>query len=722
MKKIFFFSAIALLGLASCVDPVEVNPNYNPMTNEVNANFIFSVAANNTPATKMSSAKTQATVSEDFLGIDNAFVATYTLTSDNSRVIANTESATKTYPMGMIMGPGYLDPDGTSASSVKSRRVIELALPTGINTISFWGKAIKSAGNEQQGYVTWPSPEAFSGAVSGLKFGLNNRVVAGSDAETAFKQYETLLAAILDIVGGSRIQYAVNELDWQGTKNTEAIDIQWGDYATFASGKMTVSSVDPLDESLSISPLGEIMGRAFVELNTVWPGEARAGSGNAVLKVLSDLSDITASVTAAVPTSFRDFVALKMAERIGTNLDLFINTSTSGYKGIADIITNVVNHSACTAADFNKLPFGTSTTPLPDFPEKTFGVPMGASTANVTITQITYTGKQIVHPRATWSYPDTYLHLFTYPAELCYFGNSPIRVTDSEKKDSDYPDGVANWDNDRNWTDWTTGTHVVSSTRAVAMKENINYGSALLASTIAVETNNNGKLLDNNRAISLRYNTNSTEQDLEITPDFALSGILVGGMSKEVGWNYLPNATGAGMNYIIFDNAPASTTVPTPTGMTNYTLVWDNYDSSLADDATQQTVYVALELVNNGDRFWGKDNMVPKDGTFYLVGKLSPVPYDPTAGSSSSYGYTGSGITWPTTYVIPPYKADGTSKQITRVFIQDFKTVANFTIGVNSLKSAYVTVPDLRSTQLSLGLSVDLEWETGLIYNVTLGD
>ena len=53
-----------------------------------------------------------------------------------------------------------------------------------------------------------------------------------------------------------------------------------------------------------------------------------------------------------------------------------------------------------------------------------------------------------------------------------------------------------------------------------------------------------------------------------------------------------------------------------------------------------------------------------------------------------------------------------------RVFIQDYTTTANFTI--NSLKNAYVTIPDLRASKLQLGLSVDLSWRAGLTYNVTI--
>ena len=52
------------------------------------------------------------------------------------------------------------------------------------------------------------------------------------------------------------------------------------------------------------------------------------------------------------------------------------------------------------------------------------------------------------------------------------------------------------------------------------------------------------------------------------------------------------------------------------------------------------------------------------------------------------------------------------------MFIQDFVTSALFKIGLNSLKYAYVTVPDLRSSQMSLGLSVDIQWQNGFEYDI----
>jgi hypothetical protein len=45
-------------------------------------------------------------------------------------------------------------------------------------------------------------------------------------------------------------------------------------------------------------------------------------------------------------------------------------------------------------------------------------------------------------------------------------------------------------------------------------------------------------------------------------------------------------------------------------------------------------------------------------------------------------------------------------------------TTATFKIGATSLQNAFVTVPDLRSSQTSLGLSVDLNWRPGLNFDV----
>ncbi len=67
------------------------------------------------------------------------------------------------------------------------------------------------------------------------------------------------------------------------------------------------------------------------------------------------------------------------------------------------------------------------------------------------------------------------------------------------------------------------------------------------------------------------------------------------------------------------------------------------------------------------------------------------------------------------TEAIPEGKKAGESKQIPRVFIQDFMTTAVFKLSADALKKAYYTMPDLRTSNMSLGLSVDLQWETGYV-------
>ena len=180
---------------------------------------------------------------------------------------------------------------------------------------------------------------------------------------------------------------------------------------------------------------------------------------------------------------------------------------------------------------------------------------------------------------------------------------------------------------------------------------------------------------------------------------------------------------------MVYDDQLPSGAIPT-TDHPNYTMVWDNWNGSKGSD--QNKVYVALQFVNNtGKDFWGRNNIIRNKATFYIVGELDPDkmptgfkdPETNTTVTKEAYKANKSwGITWPTNYALPPYDTDGSCIKERRVFIQDYKTVASFVIGQNSLKSALVSVPDLRSSQLSLGLSVDLQWRQGLTFNdVVLG-
>ena len=177
---------------------------------------------------------------------------------------------------------------------------------------------------------------------------------------------------------------------------------------------------------------------------------------------------------------------------------------------------------------------------------------------------------------------------------------------------------------------------------------------------------------------------------------FPISAVLVGGQ-KQVGFDFNPITSAT--EYTIYDNAvPAAwgtTGVSTEASAVNHTLV-------LANAASTQ-VNIAVEFTNNsGKEFVGKDGIVGKGAKFYLLAKL-----DPTTATDTEKQKTGS-----------------------QVFKQDFTTTANLTINKNDgttsggstvyeqgLANAYNVLPDLRTPKLSLGLSVDLNWQTGMTFD-----
>ncbi len=707
MKTVFKF---ALMGFAasvlalSCSKSDTTPEGEDPVENgkagaTVNANFVFNVSTGNTPATKMTSANAQATIFEAFRGIDNAQLFAYKLgTTNDGKHVATASDAAKTYALGKILGAGELDPDG----SPKSRRVIELALPVETNALMFWGKAIKSGTDDQQGKVTFAASNA---DISNHAFALVPRVESGSDKATQMAHYQEIIATLINHAVQTTYHADLNSLTFDGQKNDGvdgrpgAIDLKWSDFVDVSSsGVITPKTVAPLNPSLPMCSLGEILADAFKTFNTVYDNEARAGSGPSVTKMMTDLHAVIDKVAEATPVSWQEFVAKQVAIAIRLKISEFTANGTS-----ANAISTLKNNAGL--ASYTDI-----SNEVADFPAVVPGLPMGAAQLTVTISQTA--------PVATWAYTNDVhsgisgvthnVYNYTYPAELCYFGNSAIRVSNDPHVTNDYPDGTDNWLDNSKWTaDWSAiGKHVLSTTRSVAMGQNINYGTSLLKTSVAFASGVT-ELEDNNAAIQ-QARTGATEENnkFEATAgQFTLTGILVGGQTKTVGWDY--TSKDGSFNYVVYDKDIVSAAVPTPANEETYTLVWDNYTTG----STQNFVYVALEFTNaTGKDFWGEANLVRAGGTFYLVGKL-----DPTDASLAA-------ITWPTDYALPPYNADGSTIQEKRVFIQDYMTTANFVLNKTSLQHAYVTVPDLRSTQISLGLSVDLVWSTGLTFdNIVLG-
>ena len=243
------------------------------------------------------------------------------------------------------------------------------------------------------------------------------------------------------------------------------------------------------------------------------------------------------------------------------------------------------------------------------------------------------------------------------------------------------------------YNDWTnpTGANwtgknfeesaVTNTTKTVGLKEPVQYSVAVLKSTVRC---NAATLEDNAKQIG----GSNTDQQISVPTDgFKVTGILIGGQPASVDWQYEPTSSETFAN-TIYDkemNGSMYAKHEASASNANYTLVFDNKKSD-----AQSPVYVTLELENNSDKnFYGKDGIILKGAKFYLVGQLNP---------------NTNGLTNP--------------NSVNRVFVQDYVTTANFKI--KDLKSAYNCIPDLRTSGINVGLAVDLDWKSGITFDVDI--
>lgn len=271
-----------------------------------------------------------------------------------------------------------------------------------------------------------------------------------------------------------------------------------------------------------------------------------------------------------------------------------------------------------------------------------------------------------------------------YPAELSYFVNTTTMVSDKDMSNLNEFPTYENWTNPTgaNWTGKNFDEKAVeNSTRTVGLKDPVQYSVAVLKSTVRCDA----ATLEDNAKEAGSFDKN---QQISVpTNGFKVTGILIGGQPASVDWKYEPKATESFAN-TIYDkemNGSMAAKNEASASNANYTLVFDNKKSD-----AQSPVYVTLELENNSDKaFYGKDGIILKGAKFYLVGQLNP---------------NKTGLTNP--------------NSVNRVFVQDYVTTANFNI--TELKDAYNCIPDLRTSGINVGLAVDLDWKSGITFDVEI--
>lgn len=205
--------------------------------------------------------------------------------------------------------------------------------------------------------------------------------------------------------------------------------------------------------------------------------------------------------------------------------------------------------------------------------------------------------------------------------------------------------------------DLTTPVTPSSSTSKVALHDQVQYAVGQLSVELII----NGPLSGNETT------------DANIDPSsIELKGIIIG-KQYQAGWDFLPT-TETKANFAAYDNVGAS----------------NNQMRMLAlPTKANDPVTIALELVNNSDKsFEGVNNgEVPAGATFYVTAELDP----------------------------DNQMIDG--KQAA-VFMSDYVTTAK--LRLLSLENSYNTVPDLDNANLEFALGVDLDWKTGLSFDVEI--
>ena len=755
LSKIALLGTLALAAFTACQKNPELGVENE--VEEVNAQFVFNVATAQTE-TKQSADAVQATTAQTFRGLNNALLLTYAQAS-NGQILYQDATANKSYDLAALVSAG-------GVNATETRRVLEMSLPIGTNTMLLYGKAPAGtssvSGISNEDYFGHMDTWSVSSTVNSANFVAGRRLATTDEAK--YHLVEKVLAGILTcglntfIAAGEEIVATDSPVSVEsggkpykfGVNPTKAVS--WEDY-------MTTGANSPVETGHTKYPLEDKLAALYKAMTTINTGEIRSGSGSAMLETIEDMWTVINEIRTADPVSEAEAYAKFLAQRVHLKL-LNICEATVPITGMPVTGVSFKAPSSFAAAftgttaqwpvaDGNPARpssddvSGLGTYNLGQFPMN-FNLPRGAShyTFDSSTKLFSYVQNFDTSAMGTVTGGDAFgVHSYFYPSELMYFGNSPIRTSDTEHKTNAYP-GTAEkaWEAAASWTTggWADNSVVTSATRSIAMKYNVNYGSSLLKTRVKYAA---GTLYDNNHKIQQMLHPNDGIPDAPAgnpndqsikepnkaisvnATSFKLTGIIVGGQPHKVGWDYLPvkEGTSGSEKYVsgfVYDRYIPDGTIPaynaSPVSDNEksqpvFTCVLDNYNA----DGAQQTVYVALEFQNNAGDFYGLGNMVPNQGYFYLIGALD---------------LTGKAIaSWPSNYQIPPYYTSGDnigkSQKVTRVFVQDFMTSVTFALGENSLKSAYLTVPDLRASSLTVGVSVDMNWSTGIDFGeVVLGN
>lgn len=512
-------------------------------------------------------------------------------------------------------------------------------------------------------------------------------------AGTTALQYNPIVLGAIDALSGTGKYKVYSDVDIPvGTKS----------FLFYGEAKTSISATEKTNGAIVPSfeqgwTIGETLSTLSFKLKPISNGNEAAQNAlmailNAVAKVTGTENDNTAwsASSGDLQNYYQQFISMKAgsANSIKLALQLLYNTMKSdnvadedGLKeAICDKIDDYFSVSGVAAPDYVLTYLGTTPSEASTYPNS-YNLPDGAVQVKWNrgafeyVTSVDYDGD----PTNTMNVAS--LDKYVYPASLYYSVATTIKTNNTTLTNGTI------YTNDGTWSEilaqYNNGTEVTTSTQSVALVNPIQYAVASLnlsAKFASIEIKDNGANWPNTTTpVGEKVVTIGNES-------FPLTGILIGGQNP-VGWDF-HKIIDEGLDEkekdkTIYDGSIAANTYVKKATNLDTPMAYSLALETAGKEGGGEQVRFAIEMTNNSsEAFTGADGIVPVGGKFYLVGTL-----------------------------------ESNTTNI-KVFEQDHKTVAKVTI--NSLKSAYNCIPDLRSPKLELGLSVDLTWEEGLVDEVTI--
>lgn len=469
-------------------------------------------------------------------------------------------------------------------------------------------------------------------------------------------------------------------------------------YAHAPQGTKTVTNADNFTKGVLNFAAGTDNATATNDISAALVGVKGTddGSANKLLTVLNAVAGVdkwsTAPETTELGKLYKNFITLKAGSANSIRLalqDLYnaLGGVTTGSDADAKTIANNIRTAIKTDNVFTVTEQTNKTfaiTTANTYPNN-INLPDGAVelSFNAASKQFTYALTSGLTGLTTLDAAN-----ICFPASIYYFQSSDIAATAAELDNTAWPKTTSDWTSNTvaPWlkdgaAGWTAS--VQPTTRSIAMCKNINYGVANLATTVKC----GAETLADNVDFEVSKPNEFTGTVTVPTEGFPVTGLLIGGQPTKVGFDFQPTSDAKYVQTVYDKNLTGIVAKNGAASAVNYTIVLPNDKGRGVAD--QNPVNVAIELTNNsGVAFRGQDGIIPDGGKFYLVGQLAPKDQKVT------------GVENPA------------------VFMSDYMTTLKLTI--KSLKNAYNTIPDLRSTKLQLGLSVDLDWQAGLQFDVNI--